>query len=326
MNKKIKSFKKLPLKMLLFLEIFAVVFMGFFFGFGASVKAKSDVLGNNWMSGLSDKTKLCDINIPGTHDSGTTFTSAVISGAIASCQDDTIPEQLEKGVRYLDIRCDSNLDINHGGVLCYTKAWTVPKNKLTFNKLLDNVEKFLKDNPSETVILQIKKEGKDKGNFLEKINKAISSRNKLFNPKNVSASKLSLGDLRGKFVIFSRANGINFSYNYSGWTDNCAYASPKLSDASCLLQDFYKAKTDKIKLDKVKSFYERVWSEGADNKFVVNFTSCIGPYCPELVAKKINPDFEKYVGKNKGKKFGIVLMDVPKASLISAIYNSNFSK
>ena len=137
LDNSVKFLKKLSFKILLFLEILVSSFLNLFFIFGISgtVCAEQTILGNNWMSGLSDDTKLCDINIPGTHDSGTTYTTAVISGIIASCQDDTIPEQLQKGIRYLDIRCDGDLDINHGGVACYSNILTIKKYKLTFKKV-----------------------------------------------------------------------------------------------------------------------------------------------------------------------------------------------
>ena len=40
--------------------------------------------------------------------------------------------------------------------------------------------------------------------------------------------------------------------------------------------------------------------------------------------EQINPEFESYIRKNRGKKFGIILMDVPTESLIYEIYSSNF--
>lgn len=326
LDNSVKFLKKLSFKILLFLEILVSSFLNLFFIFGISgtVCAEQTILGNNWMSGLSDDTKLCDINIPGTHDSGTTYTTAVISGIIASCQDDTIPEQLQKGIRYLDIRCDGDLDINHGGVACYSNILTIKKYKLTFKKVLDDIEKFLDENPSETVMLQFKHEGVSKKDFLKKVNDLLKTREKLYKPQTSRPDSLKLKDLRGKFVVFSRSKGVELSYSYSGWGDNCINGSPDLEDSDCVLQDRYKSFNSKEKLRTIKSFYEKIWNEDLDDKFVINFTSCIGPFCPELVAKRINPEFESYIRKNRGKKFGIILMDVPTESLIYEIYSSNF--
>ncbi len=326
LNEGIKFLKKLPFGILMFIEVFAILFMNFLFIFGVPlfVGAESAVPGNRWMCGLPDRMDLCDINIPGTHDSGTRYTIGVVSGVVASCQDDVIPDQLEKGVRYLDIRCDGDLDINHGGFACYTNILTINKYKLTFPKVLDDIENFLDRNPSETVLLQLKKEGIGRGDFFRNVNKELEKRSKLYRPQTSYPDSIKLGEVRGKFVVCSRNLGVNLCYNYHGWTDNCICAYPDLDDSDCMLQDNYKSFSSKEKLRVIKAFYEKVWSENVDDKFVINFTSCIGPYCPELVARRINPEFESYIRKNRDKKFGIVLMDVPTKSLISEIYGSNF--
>ena len=328
MNSKQKLVKKWVLKVLLLLEVFMVFSMNFFFAFRTNTcigVSPSVIPGNNWMSEIPGDISLCDINIPGTNDSGTTFTTGVVTGLVASCQDDTIPEQLEKGIRYLDIRCDSDLNINHGGVACYSSFLTIGKYKLTFPKLLDDIEKFLEENPSETVLLQLKKEGGGKGDFVKNINDSLKLSKRVFRSKDSCISNISLDDVRGKIVILSKVKGIDVPYHFEGWKNDCTYCSSKLAGAVCVVQDNYKAKTHKEKMRVIENFYERVWNESLKNKFVINFTSCVGPYCPEFIAKKINPKFESYVKQNKGKKFGIILMDVPKESLISAIYSSNFS-
>lgn len=326
MNDKIKIFRKLPFGMLLSLEIFVIIFMNFFYisGVPSGVSAESAVSGTRWMAQLPDDTNLCDINMPGTHDSGARYTLGVVSGVVASCQDDTIPMQLDKGIRYLDIRCDGDLDINHGGFTCYTNILTINRYKLTFPKVLDDIEKFLEENPGETVILQLKKEGFSRRDFFKNVNEELEKREKLYKPHTPYPDSIKLGDMRGKFLVCSRNEGVNLSCNYRGWVDNCIFSYPDLDDSDCVLQDRYKSFSTKEKMRVVEAFYEYVWSENLDNKFVINFTSCIGPYCPELVARRINPEFESFIKQNKGKKFGIVLMDVPTESLISTIYGSNF--
>ncbi len=326
MNNKIKFLKRMPVKVILFLGVLILFSVNLFSVFGVSMHSGviSAISGDNWMSKLPDDTDLSDINIPGTHDSGTTYTTAVVSGVVASCQDDTIPEQLQKGIRYLDIRCDNDLNINHGGVGCYNNFLTINKYKITFPKLLDDIENFLEKNPGETVFLQLKKEGGGKGDFLKNINSSLGSRDKIFRSKDPYISKVGLGDVRGKIVVLSKVRGVDVPFHFSGWDNNCTYCSSELAGSTCIVQDNYKAKTRDEKLSVIKSFYKRVWAENLKNKFVINFNSCVGPYCPELVARLINPEFESYAKQNKGKKFGIVLMDVPTDSLISTIYNSNF--
>ena len=52
-----------------------------------------------WMSGINDDTRLIDMSIPGTHDSGATHSIFDVAG---KCQDLTIKEQLNVGTRFFD--------------------------------------------------------------------------------------------------------------------------------------------------------------------------------------------------------------------------------
>ncbi len=286
---------------------------------------------STWMSNIKDEIFLYDINIPGTHDSGTRYTAGYVSGIVASCQDKSITQQLNSGIRYLDIRLDVDMDVNHAGVVCYTSAWTVKKNKLTLTKVLDKIKSFLNKNPSETVIIQLKPEGtlvKKNKDYLTELNKILekySSNMYSDTSNNKSMSELTMGDVRGKFIVVSRNKHPDGAYRYVGWPDNCTLGNSKLGGVKTLLQDKYEAKTKSDKIACIKEFYDAVWKEeNKYNEFIINFVSCMGPYCPEIIAKQINPEFKKYVNDNENQKFGIVLTDVPEDDLISSIYSTNF--
>ena len=62
-----------------------------------SPKEKAVTLAN-WMQQIEGQTPICKISIPATHDSG-----ALLGGAALQCQDITIREQLENGIRGFDI-------------------------------------------------------------------------------------------------------------------------------------------------------------------------------------------------------------------------------
>lgn len=59
---------------------------------------------NNWMSEIDGKRDLLTLSIPGTHDCVTKF---VQFEHISKTQDLTIAEQLNLGIRALDIRVES---------------------------------------------------------------------------------------------------------------------------------------------------------------------------------------------------------------------------
>lgn len=70
---------------------------------------------DSWMGALPDKTLLSDITIPGTHD-----TCARSNIPFVRTQYLSVTQQLEAGIRFLDLRCrllaDGDLYMYHGGV------------------------------------------------------------------------------------------------------------------------------------------------------------------------------------------------------------------
>lgn len=53
----------------------------------------------NWMSGVADCTPIAQSSIPGSHES-----CALYGGGSTQCQSLTIRQQLDNGVRFLDVR------------------------------------------------------------------------------------------------------------------------------------------------------------------------------------------------------------------------------
>ena len=292
-----------------------------------SSETDNKLTGSNWMSSLPNDKKLCELNIPGTHDSGTKYTTALASGIVASCQNYSIDKQLTKGIRYFDIRINADLIVNHGGVNCYKNVITINKNRLTLSHVLKTIEKFLEKNPTEAVIVQIKKEGSSKKDFRTEVNSELEKYEKFYRYKDISAKKLSLKDVRGHFIVFDRSNTLKGSYKIRNWPDNCTYDTILLDGETAYIQDHYKVAKASTKFSIIKDFYNKIW-ESAYSKsiYILNFTSCTGPFYPGWVAGKINSKFEKLLKENNEKKFGIVLMDFPDSDLISEIYKTNIKK
>lgn len=175
--------------------------------FAATTNAKpvksvinSAINGKNWMSYLPNGANLATINIPATHDSGTTKimsiglldvlkgllkNESVLSGAAAGIvtalimnitgglnadlapfakdQNLTIKEQLDNGIRLLDMRVSNysdktdttnRLEVSHGGFRCLDEDG----NPLTINKVIKNAKDFVHVNPSETVVISVSNE------------------------------------------------------------------------------------------------------------------------------------------------------------------------
>ncbi len=162
----------------------------------------------NWMGYLPNDVNLTEINIPGTHDSGTRYIMTMeclevlqpIIGIIATfalplatvleidllpamirlgelslaplAQDQslTIPEQFEAGYRIIDCRLSAynglsgnydDLEFSHGGIRClesepnYLGDGSKP---LKLTKVMQYAKDFLKQNPTETIILGVTNE------------------------------------------------------------------------------------------------------------------------------------------------------------------------
>ena len=304
-----------------------IIFTSVIIGFDEKFNVDSKGPAMYWMKNVKDSKKICDMNIPGTHDSGTRYTQGFITGIVASCQSDSISSQLNSGIRYLDLRMDADGVIHHDFIKCYKSVFTTKKNELKFKDVLDDVEKFLEKNPSEFVMLQVKQEGSSKDSFKNSIGDILKNRARYHkNSSSVDLSKITLENVRGKFLVFTRSGGSldGGALSYSGWKDDTSYAVAKIGNSDCLLQDRYNAKSKGEKIECIEKFYNEIWNQNLDNKFAISFNSCVGCYIPRIMSMQINSSFEKFLNENSNKKFGIVLMDFPNGNLIESIYKTNF--
>ena len=163
----------------------------------------------NWMSKLKNEKKLCLINIPGTHDSAS-FCMNRISFKFAKTQNLTITEQLEIGVRRLDIRIiqahkdtskDEDIICCHGICDCYISPNFGDNRKLTFKSVLLDVKNFLEKNPSEGVLF---------GTYLGRgtddsmLIRAFHLFDKYVGNISIKYKKeLTIGDIRGKIIHYT---------------------------------------------------------------------------------------------------------------------------
>lgn len=104
-----------------------------------------------WMKYLKDDAKLKDILIPGSHDSGTysmaPSTGLNLIGKAAQTQEMNIYNQAKVGARYFNIRAralSESVVVSHGVV-----------NGCKVSKVLKSFLNFIKDNPSEVIVLRI---------------------------------------------------------------------------------------------------------------------------------------------------------------------------
>jgi len=160
----------------------------------------------NWMASISDETWLSEMALPGTHDSGTYKMSG---RPIVRTQVLTIKQQLEYGIRVLDIRVrhtGNKLAVHHGPVYLH----------LMFGEVINQIDEFLQENPTETVLVRIEEEHKQDSNNTRDIRytlkEYVSNSTHYLDTSNES---ITLGSARGKYILLSTnfyLGGINYGY------------------------------------------------------------------------------------------------------------------
>lgn len=123
---------------------------------------------SKWMETLNDDHKISSISIPGTHDSCALYDHGTFW--FTQCQTKTIPEQLQMGIRFLDLRVALKLhgktfQINHGGYDQY----------IDLRKVQEQVVEFLDENPTEFVLMHIQMSPQsDSNDFTVAFNELLS--------------------------------------------------------------------------------------------------------------------------------------------------------
>jgi len=117
----------------------------------------------NWMASIHDSTSMGALTIPGTHISGADVNH--LSGTELNdytTQQFTIGDQLNMGVRFLDLRVGFDESLNSGGLSLYTDEirdlYMNPDVYLnqSFRTVLEGIKGFLDVYQTETVILLIR--------------------------------------------------------------------------------------------------------------------------------------------------------------------------
>ena len=250
----------------------------------------------SWMQSIPDSTKLTQMTIPGTHNS-----CALHGICCARTQTWSLPEQMNAGLRYFDIRLrlyNNTLRAFHDFVDQID----------TFDIILNYALNFLEQNPSESIIMQIVKEYKVE-NCSKSIQEMYDEYTKDIKDKIVDFNKkdeIKMGDIRGKILmvkIFGRSTRlVPGFFVQNNWTVNWRFSINK-------------------KKRRIKENIHRALAFKNDNKIFLNYLSCSSDYAmmtPYTAAKKCNEIALRYRGR-----LGIILMDYPGEILINHLIEQN---
>lgn len=287
---------------------------------------------STWMRDIDDSRDVFGLNLVGTHDCVTQY---VQLSYFAKCQDKSIYEQLNMGIRCLDIRVKSNknrLSMVHGICNTYNKASRFSK-RMDMADVLTACYNFLSKNPSETIVFQFKN---DSGREMEKCfdilyNEYISKNSDSWYLENRAPV---LKDCRGKIVLirrckcfdnkpYSLGKGIDFSH----WVEQdkpvpkpLVLTTGESGEISFLIQDRFKYKPR----EKWDLCVKPMLDDDACEHYKINYLSTAGGLLgPYRNSQYINPKFMEYELKD-GKYYGALYTDFPTAELIKKVIKTNF--
>ena len=265
-------------------------------GFTGALKDRST---NNkyaeWMKDLPDTTLVKSIDLPGSHDTMALYSVADLAG---QCQTLSLRDQLNLGVRFLDIRLKedhNSLKAVHGFI----------DQKASFKDIKQTVTTFLEKHPSEFVIMSVKEEADPSGSdisFEQALINEIGD-NSIF-LKDLRLIPSFINEVRGKVVILSRYKDSSIGIPaYEGWEDSKSFTLPN----GIYVQDTYQITSKEQKQEEIiKCFNELVYT------LKINFLSAyrtngFPPSQAMTAAKDINPWINKEIDKYSDR--GIVLYD-----------------
>ncbi|MFI1867460.1 phosphatidylinositol-specific phospholipase C [Streptomyces jumonjinensis] len=253
----------------------------------------------DWMAGHPDATALQRLTIPGTHDSGARF-----GGLWAECQNTTVADQLNSGIRFLDIRCRITGDsyaIHHGAAY----------QNMMFGDVLIACRDFLAAHPSETVLMRVKQEYSTESDaaFRRVFDLYLDQKGwrSLF---RIGDGIPSLGASRGRVVLLGDNAGL----------PGVRYADSALFD----IQDDWNAAPG-AKYPKIEEHFRRAVQQ--PGKLFVNYVSTSALLPPRWNSDSLNPRTHTFLDSTASgwRGLGIVPLDFPatRPGLVDSLIRHN---
>ena len=288
---------------------------------------------SSWMRALKDETPLSALSIPGTHNSPTCHRAL----PSVRCQATSPPEQLQNGVRFFDIRLqpENPQDPNNDGLVLVHSVFPISLTGAKyFRDLVNEVFTFLDQNPSETVIMSVKREGT--GNATDaQLSRILRDHyagdvNHWFTAPRIP----TLGEARHKIVLIRRfglEDGLRNEWDGAGWCINAENWADNTPNATCpsgdvCVQDFYEV-LETQNIDKKIQYSEEHLARAAQcvcklpepgvldaasvpkQPFYINFLTAsnfwkVGCW-PEKIAAKLNPAIVEYLCTKHNETEGV---------------------
>ena len=281
--------------------------------FSLRLRRLTDTKLNNWMQDIEDNRLVCKMSIPGTHDTG-----AYTGNAWVKTQDKNIEQQLNSGIRFFDIRL-----VHDNGVLKLCHGSHIFNTTFVGDVLKTTVE-FLKEHPSETVIMTIKRDHDLDNDGATKYRIALTKAlevDRALTPYMVKSfrSNFTLGDLRGKMLIISRDGWMMTpSGQVKSWPDNASFTSSiestNGSSTPIHVEDHYKSSSrDKVNYVAQNVRKAQAAFSSSQNDWFITFTSSTGGWgigIPANTTNQIDRDVNNILrGNDNFRTSGIIVFN-----------------
>ncbi|OJJ49391.1 hypothetical protein ASPZODRAFT_129846 [Penicilliopsis zonata CBS 506.65] len=290
---------------------------------------------NAWMQELRDETLLSSLSIPGTHNSPTCH----VAPPSVRCQAVSPREQLENGVRFFDIRVQPQCPDDPAReelILVHSVFPISLTGSKYFRDLMYEVNEFLELNPSETLIVSVKREGPGKHTD-QQLSRILYDHYAGPGSRWYTAPRVpTLGEVRGQIVLVRRFDleeslhdehdGLGWGIDASSWADNTPHAT--CPSGQICIQDFYEVLKTEIITKKIEYVCEHLGRSGITrypynlqkqqhlhltagsghqhHPFFINFLSASNFWnvstWPEEIAAKLNPATVDYLCRKHSEK------------------------
>ena len=265
--------------------------------------------------GRATETRLIDLAIVGTHDA-----VAFSASPQLRCQDLTLEEQLEVGVRAFDLRLVDRYD-GSGYMDLYHGEESL---ELEFTgEVLPLFTQFLTAHPDEFVILSLRKEDDERHSQEEMKAYSQSLRRALERPdvarllyRGQLTRETKVSEVRGKLLILLRTRideDVCLPY-FDGFQDDTTFVArlvnPCGGTLDLMVEDKYMV-YDTIGMRDKKSALSEVLdlAETMPDHWMIAYLSGTGDLTPEAVAEEINPFAYRLLRERTSLPGGIYFMD-----------------
>lgn len=271
-----------------------------------------------WMADVADSALISEISIPGTHDSCALYEPIA---PCAKCQNYSLKDQLDMGVRFIDIRgvvVGKRIQIVHGPIY----------QAQSLDDVYDTVCRFLDENPTETVIMSLKEDVRLSRNGFSSVVSRLLDRapERWYTEDEIPA----LGDVRGKIVLFNRFDDtFDCGLQTSEWLKNQTFEIQKQTH-TLHIQDYYKIESVEAAWAQAKALLDecrQLEAAQRSNHMYIHFLSGYLGAIPDpvTVAQGMNTYFTAYLSGAPKGCLGIVLFDFIEPEYCDALIASNFS-